>query len=201
MRDFWDERYAQQEYAYGQQPNAFFRQQVEMLPPGRLLLPGEGEGRNAAYAALKGWEVQAFDLSAQGALKARRLAAQLGVHFDYRVEGLEDFMRRPVQAYDLVGLLYFHLPAALRQAFFGRLQEWVLPGGRVVLEGFSLLQLERGRTSGGPKDGSMLYTLPMLQQELPGFRTLQLSESTIELQEGAFHQGTAEVICWVGERV
>lgn len=46
--------------AYGTEPNAFFKAQLDQLTPGRLLLPAEGEGRNAVYAAKKGWEVAAF---------------------------------------------------------------------------------------------------------------------------------------------
>ncbi len=39
----WDERYAQDEYVYGKQPNEFFRQQLQPLRPGKILLPAEGE--------------------------------------------------------------------------------------------------------------------------------------------------------------
>jgi hypothetical protein len=61
MIDFWNARYSAAEYAYGTEPNAFFKAQLDQLTPGRLLLPAEGEGRNAVYAAKKGWEVAAFE--------------------------------------------------------------------------------------------------------------------------------------------
>ncbi len=36
-------------------PNHFFKEQIDKISvPGKLLLPGEGEGRNAVYAA-KAW--------------------------------------------------------------------------------------------------------------------------------------------------
>ena len=38
--------------------------------PGRILLAGEGEGRNAVYAASLGWEVYAFDFSMVAKKKA-----------------------------------------------------------------------------------------------------------------------------------
>lgn len=50
MKDFWNARYASKEYAYGKEPNVFFKQTLLKLKPGRILLPAEGEGRNASYS-------------------------------------------------------------------------------------------------------------------------------------------------------
>jgi hypothetical protein len=46
MKEFWNERYANEEYAYGEEPNEFFKQELARLQPGRILLPADGEGRN-----------------------------------------------------------------------------------------------------------------------------------------------------------
>ena len=54
---FWNERYAVTDYIYGKAPNEFFVEQLSTLTPGRILLPAEGEGRNAVYAAKQGWDV------------------------------------------------------------------------------------------------------------------------------------------------
>ncbi len=51
MIDFWNARYASDAYAYGEQPNAYFKAVVDTLSPGRMLVPGAGEGRDAIYAA------------------------------------------------------------------------------------------------------------------------------------------------------
>ena len=51
---FWDERYQSEAYVYGKEPNAFFSTQLGRTAPGQMLLPGEGEGRNAVYASMKG---------------------------------------------------------------------------------------------------------------------------------------------------
>ena len=40
---FWDRAYADTVYLYGTRPNDFFREQLATLPPGRVLLPAEGE--------------------------------------------------------------------------------------------------------------------------------------------------------------
>ena len=72
--DFWNERYAQKEFVYGTQPNTFFKEQLDKLDTGNILLPAEGEGRNAVFAASQGWDVLAFDISESGKKKAIQLA-------------------------------------------------------------------------------------------------------------------------------
>ena len=70
MKNFWNERYSEKEYVYGEKPNVFFAEQLRQIAPGTIVLPCEGEGRNAVYAAANGWEVQAFDTSIIGKSKA-----------------------------------------------------------------------------------------------------------------------------------
>ena len=72
LADFWNERFGKEEFIYGTEPNIFFKEQLDKLETGTLLLPAEGEGRNAVYAATQGWEVSAFDISEQGREKFRR---------------------------------------------------------------------------------------------------------------------------------
>ncbi len=68
--EFWNTRYAEKAYAYGEKPNVFFAEKINELQPLSLLLPAEGEGRNAVYAAKLGWDVTAFDYSSEGKDKA-----------------------------------------------------------------------------------------------------------------------------------
>ncbi len=126
----WNERYNTEEYVYGRDPNVFFARSLGPLSPGKLLLPGEGEGRNAAYAASLGWEVEAFDQSSVGAEKAERLAREMGVHISYTVSGLEEF---PFEAgvYDAIALIYFHAPAPVRQVLHRQVVDALKPGGTV----------------------------------------------------------------------
>ena len=49
--EFWDKRYNNEDLIYGTEPNKFFKQYIDKIKPGRILLLGEGEGRNAVYAA------------------------------------------------------------------------------------------------------------------------------------------------------
>jgi hypothetical protein len=72
--DKWNDRYAKSEFAYGEEPNNYLREQLEKLHKGKILFPAEGEGRNAVFAAKLGWTVSAFDISSEGQKKALQLA-------------------------------------------------------------------------------------------------------------------------------
>ena len=83
MRNFWDERYDTAEFVYGESPNTFFAKSLKEIKPGILVLPCEGEGRNAVYAASIGWNVKAFDLSEVGKQKAEQFALKKGVRIEH----------------------------------------------------------------------------------------------------------------------
>ena len=52
MIDFWNDRYEKAAYAYGKEPNVFFKSIIDTIDnKGTALFPAEGEGRNAVYAA------------------------------------------------------------------------------------------------------------------------------------------------------
>src|SRR5574343_234271 len=141
MTDFWNERYAQEEYAYGLQPNVFFKDAIGEIPKGKLLFPAEGEGRNAVFAAQLGYEVHAFDTSKEGKIKADQLAEKYGVTINYKVGDLAK-LDYPEQYFDAVILIYAHVPAESRTAFFQHLVRLLKPNGQIIFEGFSQNQLQ-----------------------------------------------------------
>ena len=102
----WDERYAQNEYVYGKQTNEFLRQQLQALRTGKILLPGEGEGRNSVFAAMLGWSVVAFDSSVEGKKKSLALAQEMGTSIEYHISSFENFVAEP--QFDAIGLIYAH---------------------------------------------------------------------------------------------
>jgi SAM-dependent methyltransferase len=191
MREFWDQRYSSEEYAYGTAPNAFFRQIVEDCPPGRLLLPGEGEGRNAVYAARRGWDVTAFDFSAEARRKALALAKRAGVAIRYEQAGWEEF-EGPADHFDMIALIFVHLPEPDRRLLHSGLRRYLRTGGRVVLEAFSKKQIMNN--TGGPRNPAMLYNRPELMSDFAGMTIEQLGEEDVLLSEGKYHHGWASVI-------
>ncbi|MER2999166.1 class I SAM-dependent methyltransferase [Pontibacter populi] len=191
MQEFWNERYKQPEMAYGKEPNAFFREQLDKLQPGKLLLPAEGEGRNAVYAATIGWQVQAFDYSEAGRTKALQLADALGVTIDYTLSEAENYTSGP-ESYDAVALIYAHFPPAIRHKLHQQVKGWLKPGGTVMLEAFHPKQMD-GYTSGGPQNHAMLYTADMLRSDFTGLKIKVLQEYEITLHEGIYHNGAGYV--------
>lgn len=190
MKQFWDERYAEPHFVYGEAANAFFESKLKELAPGKLLLPCEGEGRQAIYAAAQGWEVDAFDQSEVGREKALQWAAKAGLSFRYTLQDATSY--RPKAEYDAVALIFAHLPATHRQQFHRNMAAALQPGGVLLLEGFTPAQL--AYTSGGPKDISMLFTVEMLQADFASLEIEWLEEKQVVLNEGPYHQGEAAVI-------
>src|SRR4051812_40107727 len=91
----WDERYSGPEFAYGTEPNDFLAAVADRIPPGPVLMLGEGEGRNAVFLAGLGYEVVAVDQSEAGLAKARRLADERGVRVRTRRADLRDYPIEP----------------------------------------------------------------------------------------------------------
>lgn len=197
MQAFWNARYTEPDFAYGTQPNVFFRETIDQLPVGTLLLPAEGEGRNAVYAAQQGWNVTAFDFSVEARNRALKLAQERGVTIDYQLRQSQDFDPTGL-AFDAIGLCYAHLPAALRADFHLKLAKALAPSGRIILEAFHKNQ--RQYTSGGPKDETMLFSVEELQKEFADLKIVLLEDCIVELDEGIYHQGKAHVVRMIAVR-
>jgi hypothetical protein len=198
MNDFWNERYAQEGYAYGTAPNAFLQFQLGSIPKGPLLFPAEGEGRNAVYAAEQGYEVHAFDLSTSGQKKAYILAEERNVTLQYAVGPL-DTLGYQKASFDGLVLIYAHFPAAIRKAYHEELVSYVKEGGTVIFEAFSEAQLQY--TSGGPKEVAMLFTEDSVREEFPSLHFTYLDTVVVDLDEGPYHQGKGSVVRFVGVKI
>jgi len=190
MKEFWNERFGQSTYIYGKAPNVFFAEQLNKLPKGKLLLPAEGEGRNAVYAALKGWKVTAVDFSEEGRKKALELAKNYEVEIDYQLQNAIDFTS--TEKYDAIALVFAHFSGVDRTNLFEKLANLITPEGYLIAEVFSKNQL--GRESGGPQDLNLLYSKDEIKSLFPGMDFIILEENKVMLDEGSFHQGEAAVI-------
>lgn len=189
---FWDERFAESGFAYGEEPNGFLREQLDRLTPGSLLLPAEGEGRNAVWAASRGWSVHAFDTSTVGRDKALATARRKGVEMTYELRSAAEPMLDFEARFDAVGLVFMHLPAEVRRSAHQGVARCLRPGGALILEAFSTEQLERG--TGGPRELELLYTAADLEEDFAGLEIHTLEKRDVELNEGRYHLGVASVV-------
>jgi SAM-dependent methyltransferase len=198
----WNERYKQPEYAYGTEPNVFFQQQLHTLPVGRMLLPAEGEGRNAVYAAQKGWEVHAFDISIEGKNKALQLANQKNVTIHYLIGQITE-LHYPPESFDALAIIYNHFPTPLKNLYFPIFHQLLKKKGTLIMEVFSKKHLEYNHKNpkvGGPKELDWLYSLEEVKTFFPNYKMLILEETEIELNEGIYHVGKASVIRMVAQK-
>ncbi len=193
---FWDERFNQATYAYGTSPNAFFQQRISRLPAGKLLLPGEGEGRNAVYAAELGWQVTALDFSTAGREKALALAKTREVTIDYRLGDVRQFQTE--ERYDLIGLIYLHLSPEEIAPTYQRYAQLLQPGGQLLIELFHKNQI--GLTTGGPPRLDWLVNPEELAPLFPELTIVHLEAVERDLKEGPFHDGPAWVTQFLGQK-
>ncbi len=198
MKDFWEERYSTTEFIYGKEPNEYLRIFIDYATKGKILLPGDGEGRNAVYAAKKGWTVDAFDISENARQKALNLAKEEDVTINFWLGSYEDYQAEN-GAYDAIALIYTHMPSSVRRPFHHKMITALRKGGTLLLEAFSEQQVLY--TSGGPKDLDMLFTKEDIRQDFKNLSIQALEQLEIELDEGTYHQGVGEVIRMMGKKV
>lgn len=197
MKDFWNERYAATDYAYGIEPNVFFKTQLEFFSMGKILFPAEGEGRNAVYAAQQDFDVYAFDSSEEGKIKAKNLANHKKVSFQYSISSIED-INYPQDFFDGIVLIFAHFPAQLRKEYHQKLLTFLKPNGFIIFEAFSKEQIHN--TSGGPTNVAMLFSEEEIKTEFPGINFTFLETVEVTLDEGPFHQGKASVVRFIGTK-
>lgn len=188
---FWDERYSEPHYVYGTEPNEFFKDCLDKLMLGKLLLPGEGEGRNAVYAAKKGWDVTAIDFSEQAKIKAMKMAEENNVTINYIVSSASDY-KYTEQEYDAAALVFVHFPREVREKAHKSIIKSLKTGGALIIEAFSKAQINNN--SGGSKDVNALYSIEDLKNDFGELKITELAEYHIDLKEGPYHKGAADVI-------
>lgn len=192
----WDDRYADDEFIYGTEPNTFLAENASLLV-GPVLSLAEGEGRNAVYLATLGLQVVGVDASSTGLAKARRLAHLKGVEIQTQVEDLATFQPEP-NSYGSVISISAHLPDAIRNRLYPLIERCLAPNGIFLLEAYSEAQLNRN--TGGPKDLDMLMTVSKIERELPNLQPILLHEIEREVCEGKRHTGLASVVQFIGRK-
>lgn len=193
----WNERYRADDYVYGKEPNDFVRDTVKDLPVGDVLCLADGEGRNGVHLAELGHRVTSVDLSEVGLTKAQQLAAERNVALITVVADLAEFDLGE-EAWDLIISVFAHLPPDVRRPLYRRVGRALRPGGRLVLEGYTIAQIGKG--TGGPPVPEMMYSLAELTEDLEGLVIEHAVELDREVNEGSGHTGTGSVVQVIATR-
>jgi len=185
----WDERYAEDGFAFGTEPNDFLREVADQLPVGRTLCIGDGEGRNGVFLAELGHTVTTIDLSPVGVLKARRLAAEHGVTIDAHVADLEQYDIGSGK-WDCIVSIFCHLPPDLRHRVHQSIPDALASAGCLVFEAYRKANIGRG--VGGPQNADMTVELEELLEDIGLEHRVEIligREVEREIIEGTYHNG------------
>jgi SAM-dependent methyltransferase len=198
MKDFWNDRYKTEDYFYGTIPNAFLEKSVGILKNNsNILCIGEGEGRNAVFLSLNGFQVTAVDFSEEGRKKALELSRKHKVILDYRVCPLEDFDFE-LEKWDAVISIFCHLPPVIRQIVHARLEKGLKTGGFFIFQAYNPDQLHY--QTGGPKDINMLYTDFLIKNDFQNLEWRFMENSVEFLSEGSGHHGPSSLLAGIGRK-
>ena len=197
MINFWDERYSQEEFVYGTEPNEFLKETLTEIKPGKILFPAEGEGRNSAFAAQLGWDVFAFDSSRIAKEKATKLYKSNNINVNYSLCSLENYECQS-NFFDCIALIFVHPSEDIRKKVHLKLLNYIKPNGILILEAFSKDHLKY--SSGGPKNKEMLFSEEIIKNDFGSLNIKLLSSIEKFIYEGEHHKGKAAIIDFIAQK-
>ena len=169
----WDARYSDRGLLWSAEPNRFLVEEVAGLAPGRALDVACGEGRNAVWLAGQGWRATGVDFSPVGLAKARRLAEERGVEVEWIEADVAEWAP-PGGSFDLVVILYLHLPGPVRRRVYSAMAAGVAPGGTMLVVGHDRDNLTAGY--GGPQDPVVLFGVDDVAADLAGLEIVRAEQ-------------------------
>lgn len=180
-QEMWDERHTARDPIESHEPDPTLADVVGSLAPGRALDLAAGDGRNAIWLAGQGWDVTAVDFSTVALERARRSATAAGVAVDWVLGDLLEWRPAP-RSFDLVAVIFLHLPGDERRSVYTAAAEAVASGGLLLVVGHDRSNLEEG--VGGPQDPAVLFTPSEITADLANFTVETAETVTREVGHG-----------------
>lgn len=154
--DEWDERYRSADLVWGAGANRWVQRETADLPPGRALDLACGEGRNVLWLAGRGWQVTGVDFSPVAVGKAAALERIHPPTTPARWICADATTFSSPDLFDLVLVIYLHLPAAARRQSLVAAAAALAPGGVLLVVGHHTANIAAG--VGGPQNPAILFT-------------------------------------------
>ena len=158
----WDERHREGDFE-GEGPNPTLVHGTAGLTVGSALELAAGSGTNAVWLARQGWRTTAVDWSPVGLANGRTKAQAAGVEVEWLERDLFAWSP-PLRSFDLVVIVYLHVPPDERAKIYPRAAAAVAPRGRLLVVGHDRLNATEGE--GGPPDTVRLFTADEIAREL-----------------------------------
>jgi SAM-dependent methyltransferase len=126
----WNKVYGGHDPIFVRTPNALLAGAILGRKPGKALDFGMGQGRNAVFLAMQGWDVTGFDPSDEAVRLAQANAAKAGVKIRALV-ATDDQFDFGVAQWDLIAMTYVR---SLTTRDAERIRRALAPGGIFVYE-------------------------------------------------------------------
>jgi 2-polyprenyl-3-methyl-5-hydroxy-6-metoxy-1,4-benzoquinol methylase len=197
---FWNERFDQEEFIFGKEPNEYLVEKARqyLKVNYKVLCIADGEGRNGVWLAKQGMHVVGFDASDIALAKAKKFAQENHVQVDYSFSDTDSFDWQ-VNEYDaVVGIFIQFADPAMRERIFRQTYQTLKPGGIFILQGYTPKQLEY--KTGGPSLIEHLYTEDLIRDLAKDFTILELTSYEKELSEGPRHTGMSAILGLVARK-
>ena len=162
----WDDRHRAGDFE-GEGPNPTLVAGVAGLRPGSALELAAGSGTNAVWLASQGWRTTAVDWSPVGLANGKAKADAAGVRVEWLERNLFDWFP-PRRAFNLVVLVYLHLPPKERAPVYARAAAAVASDGRLLIVGHDR---QHGAAGQGGPDTDRLFTADEIGRELLAVQT------------------------------
>ena len=191
----WESRYAACERLFGLEPSPLLKDNGHLLRRGaRALAVGDGEGRNGLWLASQGLRVCALDLSPTALGRAADRARREGLALETQCCDALSW-QWPRRAYEVITLIFVHLPAAQRRRLHQYMRTALRPGGLIFIEAYHRDHLRCG--SGGPADPELLYTPQTLREDFAALDILTLRKTDTQVVMGDGTQGPGVVLHFI----
>jgi 2-polyprenyl-3-methyl-5-hydroxy-6-metoxy-1,4-benzoquinol methylase len=143
-------------------------------------------------------QVVGFDVSDIALQKAKQFAIDNQVEIAYSLSDTDGFDWQE-NTYDaVIGIFIQFAEPQMRARIFKQVYKALKPGGILILQGYTLKQLEY--KTGGPSLKDHLYTEDIIRELAKEFQILDLRCYEQELNEGARHAGISALLGLVARK-
>lgn len=176
-RKRWNKRYTAEEHRYGKEPIDLLKDNIHVLTKGKALVLAMGEGRNALFLARNGFDVDGCDISDVAVEKCKAFARENNIKINVFTADLERY-EIPADRYELITCIYY-----TQRGLIPQIKAGLKKGGMVLIETYSIDQLQYGDDAPGPKNPEYLLKRNELLDLFRDFHILFYREGEVAPQK------------------